>query len=387
MSRRRPRSNQTDRRGVLVPLVAVALVVVLGCTALVLDRLWLDGVRLELRVAAEAAALAAAGEMAGDELLERDPDLEQCVCRARTAAQKIAAVNVAAGSPVVLDPSATGDIRFGRLVESGRTGVIQFLESEDEPRSILVMARRMRSRNNPVALFLCGATGTCAADVEAWAEATLDNHVVGLRPFSGVAIPALPLAILKADGTGQRAAWDAQIEAEMGGDAYSFNAERGEVEDGGDGIPEIILKSRTNSGDPDEINIRLLTFGSRSAAQQIRDGWRAEDLSEFGGELRLDGDPVAMDGTSKIGDEAGQALKRVIGQKRIVLLYDDVAGTALPGSVNCVAAVAGRVMAVRAVDGGYELTFQPSVLATRTAVLGAESADENRYLYKVHLTQ
>ena len=80
--------------------IALALLVVGGAMALVFDRLWQDAAFLELRSAGEAAALAAANRLAGDESLRKEPDWESLCQEARTAAADVAAKNLVGGLPV-----------------------------------------------------------------------------------------------------------------------------------------------------------------------------------------------------------------------------------------------------------------------------------------------
>ena len=79
-----------------MPALALALVAVLGGAALVVDRLALDTSKAELRTAAEAAALAAARELANDDRLRPDFDPAALQMKARFAAARIAIENVIA---------------------------------------------------------------------------------------------------------------------------------------------------------------------------------------------------------------------------------------------------------------------------------------------------
>jgi hypothetical protein len=76
-----------------VPVVAVALLVIGAAIALALDRAWIDGAQVELTTATDAAALAAARELAGDDLLRPGIDASGRVAAARLAAMRVAALN------------------------------------------------------------------------------------------------------------------------------------------------------------------------------------------------------------------------------------------------------------------------------------------------------
>ncbi|NOX56698.1 MAG: hypothetical protein GXP27_20080, partial [Planctomycetes bacterium] len=63
----RSQIGMPNRRGLLVPLVAMALLVATAAAALVLDALWLQAARVELQACAEAAAFAAARELVSED--------------------------------------------------------------------------------------------------------------------------------------------------------------------------------------------------------------------------------------------------------------------------------------------------------------------------------
>ena len=212
------------RRGFITPLIAVALLVVMAAIALVLDRLWLDAAMVELTGTAESSALAAGRQLAGDDLLRPGKASQHRIDQARQAAARIAERNLVAGHPVTLDTDPDGDIRFGRLVLDQESGRTKFLQTRSNPSTVVVTAKRTRSRNNPLALLFAQLTRQPAGDVATRVEATIDNRVIGVRPFDGVAVPGFPLAILKSDPEGKRKdTWDAAIEQRCGQDRYSFD--------------------------------------------------------------------------------------------------------------------------------------------------------------------
>lgn len=399
MTRRGFRSP--SRHGFITPLLAIALLVVLACTALALDRLWIELAMTELTTCAEAAAIAAGRELAADELLRAEADAKNRLAAARRAAAHIAAQNLVAGKPLQLETSPAGDIRFGRLVVDEATGRPRFVETTRNPTSVLVTARRSRSRNNPVALLFSGLTGGRGAEAAQRAEATIDNRVAGVRPFGEIPVPALPLAILKHDPAGTRAdTWDVQIERRAGQDRFSYDARSRQVQRRPDGIPEIVLRSMKASRRAAEANVLLVELGtdlrSRHVVRQIRRGWTVEDLADYNGELTFQERPLSLIATAAFAGDVPRALAATAGQTRIVLLYaeQEPVGRAGLGRARCVGLVAGRVMTVRVLDeGACEIVFQPAVTTSRTAVLADISPPHsergelrNPYIYKLQLT-
>ena len=400
------------RRGLTTPAVAVALLVVMGGLALILDRLWLDAADLELTTASESAALAAARGLASDDLLRPNADPADRLQSAREAASWIAGQNLVAGDPVTVNSDSQGDVRLGRLIldetkKDETKKQVRFEESDDNPTTAVVTARRSRATSNPVGLFVSGLTGIPFGDVSSRVEATIDNRIVGVRPFEGTSVPALPLAIWWKDSTGQRRdTWEQQIDARRGADNYGFEASGGQVYRGADGIPEIVLRSQSRDQKSSQSNVLVLDIGTglrnKELARQFASGWTTDDLADLDGEMRVTtSNPEKFAASPELKHDDREALENLIGEPRICLLYSD----ARPNSSNsllqatCVRLVAIRVLAVRdSSDGSCELIAQPCVFATRTALLDAQtpyqtgltdkaSTDSiNPYIYKLQLT-
>jgi hypothetical protein len=421
MNRRSHPHLPTHRRaGFTTPIVAVALVVAMCGLALMLDRLWLDAADLELTTTAEAAALAAASELASDDLLRPQADPQQRLDAARAAAQQIAAQNVVAGSPVVLDVSPQGDVRFGQLVaaqtngQSGTTptsgqlvtdptngplaidptngqvipgpssGPLQFQETTTNPTTVVVTASRTRASSNPVGLFVGGLTGQLFGDVVSRVEATIDNRIQGVRPLNGAPVPALPLAIWLQDPAGVRLdTWQQQIVLAGGGDNYGYDSVGHRVYSGSDGIPEMVLHSQGQNQQPGIANMMVLDLGTglnnQELNRQFLSGWTTTDLGNYGGEFRLSTMiSQTLQASAQLLNDDRVALDTLIGEPRICPLYS----LALPGGsgnlmqTNCVGLVAIRVLAVNdQSDGSCAVTVQPCVLATRTALLDQVTPD------------
>lgn len=428
------------RRGSIVPAIAISLLLIMGGIALVLDRIWIDAAQVELLAAAEAAALAGARQLADDDLLRTAPSTQRRLDAVRTVAANIAAQNLVAGQPLQLQ--AESDVKIGRIAVSAATGQAMFLETSRHPNTVVVFARQLRSRGNPVALLMRQVTQQPAADLAVSAEAGLDDRIVGVRPAEGFAVPALPLAILATDPAGKRKdTWQEQIVKRSGRDEFGYDASRGQVTAGPDGIPEITLRSEDRSDRSSPPNLKLVDLGTdlRDAGlvEQILQGWSATDLERFGGEVLLsqqvpsgesapptanagdgaaqtlppfpkggpEGGPqqaLSLGATSWLGQPTLGALRSVQGECRICLLYVDepaAAGRPVGTRVQCVALVAGRIMDVVCESrAAPQLVFQPGIIVTRAAVVAAGAgpavgADPSNllsaphYIYKLGLTQ
>jgi hypothetical protein len=384
----------------LAPAVGLAILALGLCLALVLDKLWLDAARSELQTAAEAGALAAAGRLADDDCINPAVEPSTICANARLAAATAAAQNPVGGRSLLLDTSIGGDVRLGKLARNSLDGGVQFLETENYPTSVAVLANRTRAIGNPVARFFSGLTGSTES-AAVLVEATVNNRILGVRPISGGPVPALPLAVLEVDPTGNRAdTWVAQIESGLGADRYRFNPETKQVEEGPDGLPEIELHFLPPGGRPDEANAQLVDLGTRLneeyLARQTVVGWTDIDLADLDGELRTDGQPLKLAASARLYDRVAEELHALLGQKRIILLYDGYAATGGElGEITVSRLVSGRVMALgQAEDGSPVIVLQAAVVATRTALVldpdGTAHDDTeftNPYVYKISLTQ
>ena len=409
-----------------MPALALAVVVILGASALVIDRLSLDVAKHELRNAAEAAALAAARELACDDRLRSDFDPAALKMKACFAAARIANENIVAGQPLFLDTSTNRDVRFGRLTTDPESGekLFEEVDGRDEPMTVAVNARRTTDRDSAVPLPFRTLYAVTDADVVAIAEASLDFHVRGLRPSDQSPIPTLPLAILAqtlpgqdsspetssaTDGSQQQlgqpspsgqptaSSWMRDVEQRNGLDRFGYDASTGTVTQAADGIPEITLRTASRSGDPTSNAFVLNLVGDLTMDQlrrHVSEGWSADDLQPLGGELLFDGGSLMLAGMRGVDSNAlATPLRTVLGQSRVVFLYDREVGDARASaaSLHISGMVAGRVMSVREISSSEcEIVFQPSVMATRSAVTAANGSEavtqKNKYVANLRLT-
>ena len=391
----------TKRRGSIVPLVGVALVVVVSGMALALDRAWVDMAQVELTKATDAAALAAARELAGDDLLIPNSDVRVRVAAARAAAIQIAGLNSVVQQSLVLQNS---DITFGQMVYDASTESNTFLQTELVPRTVIVTGIRERSRMNPIALVMQGLAGQATADLARLSAATIDNRIVGVRASTGLVVPALPLAILGSDSTGVRQdTWQTQIGAGNGVDAYSYDETTNTVTATPDGIREIRLTGSA-AGAGTGSNMCLVdfsgTYDSGRVSMMITNGWTKADLAPLPSGLNLASLPVLVAATSAIETSEAAALVPLVGQCRICLVYGPMTGSTAftgTGNVAITGLVAGRIMSfVQTAGQAPAIIFQPGVIVTRAAEsvaenqTAAEAADStvvgNPYIYKMTLS-
>jgi len=304
------------------------------------------------------------------------------------------------GQPVVLDGSPEGDVRFGRLLKRQRTGEVIFVETSRDPTSVVVRAQHTRSRGNPIVTFFNGLTGTDGADVVAQAEATLDNRIPGFEPLGGAPIPILPIAILRtAPEDSPMESWQTCIDQRAGRDEFAYNETTGKVSQKADGIPEITLRLIKQRGESVAANAHLIVPQPQTTfvklARQVAVGWNQDDLPKGRTQLRIDTGRRKFQTVKGMPGIVSDELPNLIGQCRIVVLYDEFTSSAHSGgTIRCTQFAAGRILSITYRNGTCEIVFQPGVLTTRSAILADETKTRiapeklaNRYVYKLRLTQ
>lgn len=120
------------RRGAIVVLAALMMIVFLASVAFSVDVAYMQLTKMKLRTATDAAARAAG------EGLSRAQDIGY----ARQAAKDIAAANFVAGQPLLLDDS---DIVFGNSAQNQQSGAWAFTPNADPINAVRVNGRRTRT--------------------------------------------------------------------------------------------------------------------------------------------------------------------------------------------------------------------------------------------------
>ncbi len=371
--------------------MAVAILVAGGAVAFVLDTLWLSAAQRELKTAADAAALAAGQRIANDDLLRVDLDSPKKAEKVREVARNAALMNRAVGQDVAVSLDPHEDIRFGRPVVDANTGWTTFIETDYFPTSVIVSTHCDRKNGNPVSLFMPYLTGQSTADAVEMSEASISNEISAVRPLRHANVPAWPLAILEVDG-GEQDDWSKTIEGRLGQDVLSWNSAEKKVTEVADGIPEMVLRT----GNSEQLgNVRVVDLNSslrdEPLKRQFLQGWSERDLEEFGSELGFEEGPLTLNATDDFFGMPEKELKQQIGQSRIVLLYRQIPAkdyTSTP-AVSVTRLVSIRLLKITELSDELELIVQPTVIATRTAVLSKQRphGPKNPYLYRLAITQ
>ncbi len=166
-------NSQSNRRGAMLVMVAVTIVILFIAAAFAIDIAWMHATRAELRTATDAAARAAS------ESLGRFQDTEAAIA----AAQALARANMVAGKPLEIERA---DVIFGAHAVQP-SGKFQFIEGGEPINTVRVLGRRTADApSGPVPLFFGPLLGVTEFQPRQQATASrLDRDIALVLDVSG----------------------------------------------------------------------------------------------------------------------------------------------------------------------------------------------------------
>lgn len=369
------RRRRSDRRGNIVVLTAVLLVVILACVAFAVDVGYLCLVRTQSQNSADAAAMAAAWELLDERRNGDDWALEDVASEAREVGFDYATRNKVCGSGPLLDQNTSnhpkGDLVFGRLNSNGQMSTYGNLR---EHNAVLVRAGRTSALNSPLNLFFARCLGFDTVDVTAEAVATFRDGISGFRATPETGNTTLIPFAVHVD------VWRDLMSGKVGTDNFTVDPEANQVAGGSDGILELdIYPSNTgSSGNVGTLQIGDPNNGTPEISNQIANGISEGDLGFQGGEFRVgpcSGDPGISGGIK-------QGLAQAIGKPCSIALYDSISGGGNNSVYNVVGFAGIRVVDFRlgndqtesAGEGSHRVVLQPSVVVDDAAIAGDSSS-------------
>ncbi len=343
--------KQSTRNGTVIVLVAVLLVVLLGCVALAVDIGYLYVARTELQRAADAGALA--GVQGLGRTLQSPFGEYLFAEKIFSQAKSLAEANSCAGKSVYVDRQR--DIKAGYLSNpNDRNAVLQTV-ALDQCNTVQVTVRRDTSNPlGPIRLFFAPIFGIHYAAVSASAAAALDDRFYAYSPTtSGLGgIKAIPIGIHVDD-------WNDKIEVGNGSDQFGYDSYSDSVTKSPDGAAEISLyPGKTNA--PGNFGILFMGTGKQGTSHivdQIANGLTKEDLIDITGKPMIEfhdydsGAAVNYDINGDPGIKAGLGDALHVGDKIGFFLYSQV----VEGGSNSVFTIVGmrfgRIMKMDASAG------------------------------------
>ena len=182
------------RRGNIIVLSAFMMVGMMAFVAFACDVGYLYVIRTELQRSADAAALAAAWELADEDGPGDQPSSDEVMDRARLVAAEYAALNLGGQQAPAL---ADDDIEIGYIADPTDPSSPLVEPSETNlPNAVRVRVRRTSAQNGEVPLFFARVLGYDQAAVVATGTAALQCTIRGFEtPPDQSNLGILPIAL------------------------------------------------------------------------------------------------------------------------------------------------------------------------------------------------
>lgn len=412
-------SRATRRaQGIVSLATLLTLTVLLGLAALAIDMALLAHQQRQLQAGCEAAALAGASMLMDRSLLPRNLQslelplpsdklfAERQILLARAQAIRFAGANHVAGEKLALrdNPRNAPD---GPLV-------VGWLAAPTNPQEKLIPWRgagpynalqvryeRSLSLGNAFSMRFGRWLGIASLDTQVTTIAAIDQRIYGFRPTRSSAVPLLPIMALP-DGSPD--AWLNQVSASVTRHSDRFGVESPSTRllSESDGVPEVVLRlpamaTSASLTDPArEATAWLLPIGEQPTnstllAAQIRDGMIAADLASLGGAFALGEDnslllPQQRRHATDALRHVHAALLEIRGQRRIIPLGMPVVQEGATFYEVRDFAAGLVVEAVLQSDGMLQITLQPTLMQTPTALV-RDGQPRNAWLGKLVVTE
>lgn len=378
------------RRAAAAAAVAVAGTVLVGFAAMAIDMGVFYNTRIEAQRSADAAALAGAWKLLGDERLKGATGISTLTTQARESAAQMAGLNhvLRKGPEVELNAanSESGDIVLGRLERIDDRS--EPLATAVEPllfNSVSVLVRRDQVRNGPVPFFFGQIFGFKTKDMSARAVATAQDRIAGFRVTSSTGnAQILPFAVhVDAWNNLMNGTWST-------GDKYSYNPVTKTVTLGSDGVYELnmypgggngkkpgdfVFDSSTGQLPPGNfgtVDIGAANNSTADISRQIRYGISAADLAHLGGEIKFNNDgKLYLNGDTGLSAAVKDDLEAIKGQPRAIPLFTHVSGPGNNATYTIVAFAGVRVVNVKLTGSmnSKAVTIQPAVVVDDAAIV------------------
>jgi len=336
-----------NRNGNIVVLTAFMMVFLLGLMAFAVDLGYMAVVRAQLQQSADAAALAAAAELVDKESFDDTADLSAEIDSARNLAIQYAAWNKICKSAPVVDGnfsnSVTGSVVVGNLWNpSDQTEPLTFTDP-NYFNAVQVRVSRTLSENGEVPLFFGPVFGYAKFAMHSSATAALITSFGGFHaPGDGSNLQMLPFAL-------DKETWDGLMSG-SGSDGWRWNASNSTVTSGTDGIREVNLypQGTGSPGNRGTVDIGSSNNSTNDIARQIVDGISGSDLSYFpSGELKFNSQgKLYLNGDTGISAGVKDELASIIGQPRIIPIFETVSGPGNNAEYTIVKFAGVRIMEV-----------------------------------------
>ncbi|MBC8353442.1 MAG: hypothetical protein H8E66_15695 [Planctomycetes bacterium] len=356
------RQFRRKRKGNILVLSAVLMVMIMAMLAFAVDLGFLYVAREEMQRSADSAALAAAWDLVDNGALTGDSNVYLMEDSARSTASQYVALNqVLRHSPEL----ANEDVVVGFLPNPSDPNESIDLTGSNTPNTVWVRIRRTESQNGNIPFFIANVLGIDSIGAEVESTAALLNSFQGFNTPSSGNLDLLPFAL-------DQDTWN-DLVGGVGTDDWKWDAATGEVQAGCDGILELNLypQGTGSPGNRGTIDIGSNNNSTADIARQIVEGVSPSDLSYHGGKLEFDSNgELPLNGDTGISAGVKDELESIKGDPRIIPIFSQVAG---PGNnaMYTITQFAGiRIMEVKLTgkQSGKRVIIQPANILARGGI-------------------
>lgn len=373
-----PRSTATRkfrrRRGaaaVLGLFLSTALIVLMAMT---IDLGYISVARSEMRRSADAAAMAACWQLF-DERVKGTSDLEMDQWIKNAASDLAARNTVCTESPLLSEQYS--DVQLGYYNSDYPS---QFDTSDSSKfNAVRVNLRRQAEVNGKVPLFFARLLNRDGQTLRTSSTAAMFSAIGGFyAPASSEKnVDLLPLAL-------DLETWNRAIAGET---PDEFCVENGVVTSGADGIHECNLypQGTGSPGNRGTVDIGGRNNSTADIARQILHGISRQDFLDFGQPLEFDDQGrLYLNGDTGISAGVKDELTSIIGEKRIIPIFETVTGNGNNATYTIVRFEGVRVLDVKLTGpmNQKRVLIQPCVTVARYAIVGpSDSVNTSTHVY------
>ncbi|HEX5443044.1 MAG TPA: TadG family pilus assembly protein [Pirellulales bacterium] len=378
--RHHTKNLKRTRKGAVAVLACLLMIAMLGLLAFAVDLGYLANSQTELQRTADAAALAACAQLVYSPTPGGQIDSAYNAQMAPGVATQYAAANKVCGAAPALSSS---DVVIGYMPDPSQQGAIQTGGDPSQYNAVQVTVRRSTSENGLVPSFFGKIFGVTGEATSATATAAFYNNFNGfgipsaVPPGSSQTSPSLMFLPYALDLT----TW-ASLLSGNGSDNFAYTPGGCHpVTSGSDGVLEVNLFPQGTGSPGNRGTVLVGGNGTSTLVRQIELGLSPSDLASFGGKLQLDS-TGNLYLPAKPGISAGtkDALAAIIGQVRIIPIFESISGNGGNATYDIVAFGGVRVMDVNLTGSmsSKHLTVQPAPIYTLGAIgVGGSGSSSN----------
>jgi Putative Flp pilus-assembly TadE/G-like/Putative Tad-like Flp pilus-assembly len=380
------KSQRQKRRGVMVVLIAVSLLMIFAFVAFTVDVGWLTVTKTQLQNASDASALGSCMNLVQGFGPGATMTQSQLTTTAQNVAVTVAAAN-RAGDMNSVFCNGTRDVQLGQYQWNGTAWTMNWGTAPyNMARVTLHRDIAGTGGDRPLPLFFAPVLGDKTANVEATATAALLPGIgFQVTPGSNFNAGILPIAL-------DVGTWNSLM-AGVGSDNYTYNPSTGTVTSGPDGILEVDLYPSGSNlmppGNRGTVDIGTTNNGTSSLVSQILYGLTAADLAPYGGQLIFTNVPLQLDGNPGLSAALQNSLNQILGQPRALPIFSQVSGNGANAVYTIVKFVGVRVMNVKLSGSPSQkhCTIQPCPFSDPSVIPGNVTLTKDSILAPVQLIQ